>query len=89
MHSQESSSQPVRVLKPLHCIQDVLLKSVDDWREALDRDEVTAAVFIDLSKAFDMIDHGLLLRKLEMYGVRDGESTWFRNYLNDIGGREL
>ena len=30
-----------------------------------------------------MIDHGLLLRKLEMYGVRDGESTWFRNHLND------
>ena len=30
-----------------------------------------------------MIDHGLLLRKLEMYGVRDGELTWFRNYLND------
>lgn len=30
-----------------------------------------------------MINHGLLLRKLEMYGVRDGELTWFRNYLND------
>ena len=70
-------------LRSLHSIQDVLLKSVDDWRQALDRDEVTAAVFIDLSKAFDMIDHGLLLRKLEMYGVRDGKLTWFRNYLND------
>ena len=63
--------------RPLYGIQDVLLESVDDWRQALDRDEVMAAVFIDLSKAFDMIDHGLLLRKLEMYGVRDGKLTWF------------
>ncbi len=45
-------------------IQDVLLKSVDDWRHALDRDEVVAAVFIDLTKAFDTTDHGLLLREV-------------------------
>ena len=30
-----------------------------------------------------MIDHGLLLRKLENYGIQDGELTWFQNYLND------
>ena len=67
--------------RPRHNTQDVLLKSVDDWKMALDRNEFVATVMIDLSKAFDTIDHSLLLNKLEVYGVRGANLKWFSDYL--------
>ena len=44
----------------LHCTQDVLVKSVDDWKIALDAGKMVGTVLIDLSKAFDTINHTLL-----------------------------
>ena len=69
--------------RPHHNTQDVLLKSVHDWKMALDRNEFVATVMIDLSKAFDTIDHSLLLNKLEVYGVREANLKWFSDYRGD------
>ena len=44
---------------------------------------LTGAVFLDLSKAFDTVDHGLLLEKLKQIGACDNVVGWFRSYLND------
>ena len=49
----------------------------------MDRDEIVGTILIDLSKAFDSIDHNLLVSKLEAYGVRGNEKEWFLNYLTD------
>ena len=54
---------------------------LDDWMMAMDRGEYTGAIFVDLKKAFDTVDHKVLLKKLFDIGVRGLTLKWFENYL--------
>ena len=47
------------------------------------------AAFVDLRKAFDTVDHSILLRKLKCYGVTDNNLKWWANYLNNRLQRTL
>ena len=68
--------------RPNHSTQDVLLKTVDEWRTSLDKGDIVGTIMIDLSKAFDSIDHNImLLKKLNAYRVCGRELAWFTNYL--------
>ena len=49
----------------------------------MDNDEVTGLDFIDFRKAFDVIDHELLLKKLSIYGATPPSVAWFKSHLSE------
>ena len=55
----------------------------DKITQALDENKYAVGIFIDLSKAFDTVNHSILLRKLELYGVRGSCLDWFSNNLKN------
>ena len=59
------------------------LTLIDKISEALDQGELVIGIFLNFSKAFDTVDHGILLQKLELYGVQDIALKWFDIYLSN------
>ena len=64
-----------------HSTELAALEFVDKIRSEIDQNKILFSVFLDLSKAFDTLDHDILLYKLNYYGVKDTALQWFKSYL--------
>ena len=70
--------------RPGHSTETALLRLVNDIREAADRGEVSLLVLLDLSAAFDTIDHSRLLERLRLRcGISGSAMAWIKSYLAD------
>ena len=65
-----------------HSTDHAIIHLVNEILQSFNENKYTLGVFIDLSKAFDTVDHTILLAKLENYGVKHTNLKWFRSYLS-------
>lgn len=56
---------------------------IDDWIENISSNTFTAICSFDVKKCFDTIDHKLLLKKMQLYGIEEYELSWFNYYLSN------
>ena len=72
--------------RPKHSCENAVGELLSVILKGQEKNKSTVAVFLDLSKAFDMLSHSVLLNKLECYGIRGITNDWFCSYL---ANREL
>ena len=66
-----------------HSTQQAILSIIDRIQRAIDHRNYSCGIFLDFSKAFDTINHNILIQKLGYYGIRGVAKDWFVSYLSD------
>ena len=60
-----------------------LIQITEQIKESIDKGKFGCGIFIDLRKAFDTVNHEVLLLKVEHYGIRGSILQWFKSYLSN------
>ena len=66
-----------------HSIQQAIISLVEKITRSLDSRDIVIVIFLDLKKAFDTVNHRIMIRKLYAYGIRGSILNWFISYLED------
>ncbi len=69
--------------KQWHSTETTLIKTTDIMLKAIDNTKLTAVVLLDFSKAFDSLDHDILISKLKDVGLSFEALSWFKSYLTN------
>ena len=68
--------------RPGYSTETAVLRVLSDILQYVDRGDLAALVLLDLSAAFDTVDHEILLQRLQVtYGIDDTVYRWFQSYL--------
>jgi hypothetical protein len=59
-----------------------LLRTTNEWLVNMDEGLINGVVFLHLKKAFDTVDHDIMIKKLEFYGIKNTALRWFTSYLS-------
>ena len=60
------------------------MQLIDSINDTFENNCFTSGIFIDLYKAFDTVDHQILISKLNNYGVKGKNLSWIKRYLENI-----
>ena len=66
-----------------HSCHSALIHLINRWQTAINEEKMTGAVFLDFTKAFDLVNHELLLKKLSAYHVSSETVAFFKSYLDN------
>ncbi len=66
-----------------HSTETALLSSTNEWLYNMDSGLINGVLFLDLKKAFDTVDHEILLKKLHLYGIKGTTYAWFKSYIQN------
>ena len=66
-----------------HSCENAITELIGSIIKGWERNKSTIAIFLDLSKAFDTLEHTVLFQKLEKYGIRGNVLSWFKSYLDN------
>ena len=70
-------------LEKNHSTESALILMTDTWLEAINEGKLVGCAMIDFRKAFDLVDHQLLLKKLRIYQFSDMSLSCFKSYLSN------
>ena len=68
--------------RPNHSCETALSGMLCNWLDSINNGSLIGVVMIDFKKAFDLVDHSLLLKKLEHYKLSNDTMSWFASYLS-------